>query len=297
MLQRVDMALHEAKKQGRNNVREYHDSMANIVSSHLAIQSDLSKALENNEFLICYQAKIANNSGKVSGFEALLRWNHPQRGWISPNEFIPVAEETGQIVEIGAWVMEAACKQNREWQKQGLVDVRVAVNVTARQLRENNFIDMVKRILTDTELHPDKLELEMTESTLMTDPQTEEKLMELRKMGISIALDDFGTGYSSLSYITQFPIDTIKIDRSFVKDIALNSNKAAIVSAVTNLSHKLSFNVIAEGVETQNELDIIQELNCDEVQGFFYSEPALPGDMDHWLKLKTSLDSKKRDDS
>ena len=286
LLQKADLALHEAKTQGRNDIQEYSGDLVAKASSHLSIQSDLNKALTNGEFQLYYQPKISLRDYSVSGFEALIRWMHPVKGLVSPDQFIDIAEESGQIVEIGEWVLESACRQNMLWLEQQLTDVRVAVNVSARQFREQNFVEMVSRVIQRTGLPYSNLELEMTEGTLMSDPGTGERVSELRGKGISIALDDFGTGYSSLSYITRFPIDTIKIDRCFVKDIATDSEQAAIVSAVTDLSHKLNFNVVAEGVENKRELDVIRQLECDEVQGFYYCKPMSVDDIGRWLKSR-----------
>ncbi len=283
VLQQADLALHEAKRQGRNEVLEYSGDLVSRVSHHLSIQSDLSKALQRGEFHLYYQPKVSIKDASVRGFEALIRWMHPVKGMVPPDQFITIAEETGQIVEIGQWVLETACQQNKQWLDQKLVDARVAVNVSARQFKEGNLLEVVEAVLGRVGLKEHNLELEMTEGVLMSDPNTSKVLSELRERGVSISLDDFGTGYSSLSYITRFPIDVIKIDRSFVQDITIDSEKAAIVSAITNLSHGLGFNVVAEGVETQAELDVIRQLKCDEVQGFFYCRPMAADDVSEWL--------------
>ena len=284
LLQKADLALHEAKMQGRNEIREYSGDLVAKVSTHLSIQSDLRKALKNGEFQLFYQPKISTKDASVKGFEALIRWFHPVKGLIPPDQFITVAEETGQIVEIGQWVIETACKQNKQWLDEKLLDVRVAVNVSSRQFKEGNLIEVVEAALANSGLKEKNLELEMTEGVLMSDPNTGDILSELRSRGITVALDDFGTGYSSLSYITRFPIDTIKIDRCFVQDITIDSEKAAIVSAVSNLSHGLNFNVVAEGVETEAELDVIRQLRCDEVQGYYYCRPMAADDVSQWLR-------------
>ncbi|WP_101759929.1 bifunctional diguanylate cyclase/phosphodiesterase [Oceanicoccus sp. KOV_DT_Chl] len=288
LLQKADLALHEAKMQGRNEVREYSGDLVAKVSTHLSIQSDLRKALQNGEFQLFYQPKISTKDASVKGFEALIRWIHPVKGLIPPDQFITVAEETGQIVDIGQWVLETACVQNKRWLEMGLVDVRVAVNVAARQFKEGNLLEVVEGALARSGLSERNLELEITEGVLMSDPNTENVIAELRGRGVSIALDDFGTGYSSLSYITRFPIDTIKIDRCFVQDITINSDKAAIVSAVSNLSHGLNFNVVAEGVETEVELEVIRQLKCDEVQGYYYCRPMAADDISDWLRARDS---------
>lgn len=284
LLQKADVAMHEAKTQGRNEIREYSGDLVTKVSSHLLIQNDLRKALQNGEFQLFYQPKISTRDFSVKGFEALIRWVHPVKGLVPPDQFITVAEDTGQIVDIGRWVVETACKQNKQWLDEGLVNVRVAVNVSARQFKEGNLFEVIESALASAGLKEENLELEMTEGVLMSDPNTSDILSELRARGVAISLDDFGTGYSSLSYITRFPIDTIKIDRCFVQDITLDSEKAAIVSAVSNLSHGLNFNVVAEGVETAAELDVIRQLRCDEVQGYYYCQPMAAQDITEWLR-------------
>ena len=284
VIQQGDLALHEAKAEGRNEIRAYSGELVAKVSSHLSIQSDLRKALKNEEFQVFYQPKISTIDLSVQGFEALVRWFHPVKGMVPPDQFISVAEETGQIVELGKWVLETACSQTQKWLEQGLVDCKVSVNVSARQFKETGVLDMVFDVLKRTGLPAKNLELEMTEGVLMADPNISDMIAVLRDKRISIALDDFGTGYSSLSYITRFPIDTIKIDRCFVRDITLGSDKAAIVAAVTNLSHTLNFNVIAEGVESTDELAVIKALDCDEVQGYHYCRPMSGNDLTDWLK-------------
>ena len=286
MLQQADLALHDAKVEGRNEISEYRGDLVTKVSNHLSIQGDLRKALQNNEFQLFYQPKINLNDNSVSGFEALVRWDHPIKGMVPPNDFISIAEDTGQIVALGEWVLETACRQHQQWINEGLVDGKIAVNVAARQFKEAGIVDKVFSILDDTGLRPDHLELEMTEGVLMSNPSTGELVAQLRDRGVSIALDDFGTGYSSMSYITRFPIDTIKIDRCFIMDITQKSEKAAIVSAVTNLSHTLDFNVVAEGLETEDELSVIKSLGCDEVQGYYFCRPMPAADVSAWLKAR-----------
>jgi len=250
----------------------------------MSIQSDLRKALRSGEFMVVYQPKIVLRTGAISGFEALIRWRHPTRGNISPAEFIQVAEETGQIVDIGRWVLQTACYQFRLWLERKLVQGRIAVNISARQFRESNIAAMVLTALTQAGLPPEHLELEITEGVLMSDPRAADIIAQLRSHGISIALDDFGTGYSSLSYLTRFPIDTLKIDRCFVNDISYESEQAAIVTAVTSLSHRLNLKVIAEGVETESELQVITDLSCDEVQGYLFCKPLAAPEIEQWLQ-------------
>jgi EAL domain-containing protein (putative c-di-GMP-specific phosphodiesterase class I) len=284
LLQQADMALRDAKAQARSEIREYHRGLVARVSSEMSIQSDMRKALRRGEFQVYYQPKVALPSGVVTGFEALIRWQHPQRGRISPADFINVAEEAGQIVEIGRWVLQAACVQFRQWLDQQLVKGRIAVNISARQFREANVVAMVLTALEQSGLAPQYLELEITEGVLMSDPRASDIVAELRSHGISIALDDFGTGYSSLSYLTRFPIDTLKIDRCFVHDISHESEQAAIVTALTSLSHRLNLKVIAEGIETESELQVISDLSCDEVQGYLVCKPLAGPEMESWLR-------------
>lgn len=294
LLQKADLALHEAKMQGRNEIRQYSGDLVAKVSTHLSIQSDLRKALQNKEFRLFYQPKISVRDESVQGFEALIRWVHPVKGLVPPDQFITIAEETGQIVEIGQWVLETACRQNRAWIDQGLVNVRMSVNVAARQFKEGNLVEVVEVALANSGLKAVNLELEMTEGVLMSDPNTSNTIAELRDRGVSIALDDFGTGYSSLSYLTRFPIDSIKIDRSFIQDITIGSEKAAIVTAVSNLSHNLNLTVVAEGVETESELAVISQLKCDEVQGYYYCRPMAAEDMGAWLSNRGTAAGKNR---
>ena len=284
LLQQADMALREAKAEARSDIREYHRGLVTRVSSEMSIQSDMRKALRRGEFEVYYQPKVALPTGAVTGFEALIRWHHPSRGRISPAEFINVAEEAGQIVEIGRWMLQAACYQFRQWLDQKLVSGRIAVNISARQFREANVIETVLTALEQSGLPPQYLELEITEGVLMSEPRASDIIAQLRSHGISIALDDFGTGYSSLSYLTRFPIDTLKIDRCFVHDISHESEQAAIVTAVTSLSHRLNLKVVAEGVETENELQVISDLSCDEVQGFLVCKPLAAAEMESWLR-------------
>ena len=290
LLQQADLALHEAKDQGRNEVQEYSRDLVSKVSKHLVIQSEMRKAIREGEFQLYYQPKIATATGEISGFEALVRWIHPEKGMIPPDQFIPVAETTGQIVDLGMWVLETACAQNKQWVDDGLVNVRVAVNVAARQFKEGNLVEIVESILERTGLSEQNLELEITEGVLMADPRSSDFIEKLRDRGITIALDDFGTGYSSLSYITRFPIDTIKIDRSFVQDIQEGSEKATIVSAVNGLAHGLGFKVVAEGVETDSELRLIEQLGCDEIQGYYYCRPMPADDIREWIKNREPRD-------
>jgi PAS domain S-box-containing protein len=296
LLQQADLALRDAKHEGRSLIREYHRGLVTRVATQMSLQIDLRRALQRGEFDVFYQPKVTTdlmhgNNGschKVSGFEALIRWHHPSRGAVSPVEFIGVAEETGQIVEIGRWVLQAACFQFKQWLSRGVAEGRIAVNLSARQLRAPQLVSMVMSVLEQTGLSPRHLELEITEGVLMNEPRASEIIAELRRHGISIALDDFGTGFSSLSYLTRFSIDTLKIDRCFVHGITHKSDQAAIVQAVTNLSHQLRLKVIAEGVETEAEWSLVKELDCDEVQGFLVCRPLPAAAIEQWLEQQTT---------
>ena len=283
LLQHADLALHEAKFQGRNAVCEYSSDLVSKVSSHVAVQSDIRRAIQNNEFQLYYQPKLALKDHTVVGFEALIRWLHPEKGMIPPFEFISITEETGQIVELGEWVLDEACRQHKQWIDRGVADGRMAVNVSARQFKESNFVEMLECVLARTGLSPHNLEIEITEGTIMSNPEASGMISEIRKLGVSIALDDFGTGFSSLSYISRFPIDIVKLDRCFVSGLSVESDNAAIISGVTLISHRLGFQVVAEGVETEEELEMVWDLGCDHLQGYLACRPLPADQMDEWL--------------
>ena len=283
LLQQADLAVHEAKTRGRNQVAEYRRDLVAAVSSRLSIQNDLRNALSRGEFSLHYQPKVDCKTGLVVGSEALIRWFHPVRKMISPLDFIPVAEETGLIVELGLWVLQTACAQHQAWLSQGLIKGRVAVNVSARQLREDGFVDSVWEVLRTTGLPPEALEIEITESVLITDSLASLRIRQLREQGISIALDDFGTGYSALSYLARYPVDVLKIDRSFVTGLPGAADNAAIVEAIAQLSHRLHLHVVAEGVENDAEYQAIVRFRCDVIQGYCISQPLPPEEFTLWL--------------
>ncbi|MGB7519562.1 MAG: EAL domain-containing protein, partial [Spirulinaceae cyanobacterium] len=240
----------------------------------LQLEGSLYTALENSEFEIHYQPQVELKTGKIVGAEALLRWHHPELGSISPTEFIPIAEETGWIIPIGEWVLKKACQQLQKWTEE-VGSFRVAVNLSARQFSQESLRETIAQILQQTDIKPEFLELEITESLLMQDIDNAIiTLRELRKLGITISIDDFGTGYSSLGYLKQFPFNNLKIDRCFVRNINLDDKDIAITKAIINMAHNLNLKVIAEGVETQEELDFLREHKCDEIQGYFFSRPV-----------------------
>ncbi|HEY6119406.1 MAG TPA: EAL domain-containing protein, partial [Pyrinomonadaceae bacterium] len=250
----------------------------------LVLESNLRPGLERGEFIIEYQPQVNLKDFQPVGMEALVRWQHPGLGLLYPLEFIQLAEESGLIVPIGEWVLRMSCKQSFAWQEAGLEPMRLAVNFSARQFQQQSFVGTVAQILKESKLDPTWLELELTEGSIMKEPeQAIDKLYELRRMGIKIAIDDFGTGYSSLSYLKRFPIDTLKIDKSFVRDVCSDPNDAAIVRAIVTLGHALDLNVVAEGVETPEQLEYLIALNCDMVQGFLFSKSLSKNDFEHLL--------------
>lgn len=275
LLKNADAALYQVKAQGRNHYRVYDAASNSDASNLLILDSNLYQALERNEFMVYYQPQISILTGQVTQMEALIRWQHPQFGLISPQTFIALAEENGTIVPIGEWVLRMACQQNRLWQAAGLPTLRVAVNLSARQLQDPHFVKQVATILQETGLAPNFLELEITETAVMQDVnRITSVLHDLRSMGVRIALDDFGTGYSSLSYLRKFPLQALKIDRSFVQDLNWNPEDVAIVSAIVTLAQGLNLSVVAEGVETRKLMERLRSLNCTEMQGYWIS-PAL----------------------
>jgi len=275
LIKNADMAMYRAKRQGRNMYRFYTTETNGKASQHLAIESSLRRGLEREEFLLHYQPQIDMNNGRVVALEALLRWQTPERGMIQPDDFIPLAEENGMIVLLGEWVLRTACRQNQEWQHAGLPPISVSVNLSARQFRQRNFVETVSRILKESGLDPQYLDLELTESLLFeSNGATKSRLKELKELGIRISIDDFGTGYSSLSYLKAFPIDTLKIDRTFVGDIPMSEEDSAIASGMIALAHGLHMKVTAEGVETLAQLDFLRERGCDAIQGFLMSPPV-----------------------
>ena len=275
LIKNADSAMYEAKQRGRNNYQFFKESLNKSSSSRLSLENDLRKALENNELCLWYQPKIQVASGKIIGVEALLRWQHPEKGIVGPAEFIPVAEDSGLIRPITEWVLRTACIQNKEWQTAGYDRIRMAVNLSGQNFNEQKIEHMVEKALVASDLEPEFLELELTESILMeSENATLCVLEQFNNQGINIAIDDFGTGYSSLSYLKNFPIQTLKIDRSFIKDLTSNHNDTAIVRAIVAMAHSLDLEVIAEGVETVEQLNFLTALGCDDVQGFLYSRPV-----------------------
>jgi len=273
LLKAAGVALDRAKVQSGNNYEFYTAGGTTRALKQLVLESNLRGALERSEFIVHYQPQVTITDFHLVGMEALVRWKHPSLGLLYPNEFVALAEDSGLIVQLGDWVMRKACLQNKAWQDAGLAPMRLSVNFSARQFQQATFIATVAEILKETNLDPRWLELELTESSIMREPeQAIEKLHELKLMGIKVAIDDFGTGYSSLNYLKRFPIDTLKIDKSFVADVCKDPHDTAIVRAIITLGHALDLTVIAEGVETHEQLQYLSSLGCDLVQGFLFSK-------------------------
>ncbi len=273
LLKTASVALDRAKVQGGNSYQFYTAGGTTRALKQLMLESNLRPGLERSEFFVQYQPQVSIRDFHLVGMEALVRWQHPSLGLLYPSEFITLAEESGMIVLLGDWILRTGCAQNKAWQDAGLTPMRLSVNFSARQFQQPTFIADINQILKDTNLDPRWLELELTESSIMKDPEEAiEKLHELKLMGIKVAIDDFGTGYSSLNYLKRFPIDTLKIDKSFVADVCKDPHDTSIVRAIINLGHALDLNVIAEGVETREQLQYLTALGCDAVQGFLFSK-------------------------
>jgi diguanylate cyclase len=276
LLANADAAMYSAKERGRNNYQLFVPSMNAATYEKVRLETDLRVALEQKQFELHYQPKVNTATGVMHGAEALLRWWHPVRGAIPPAEFIPIAEECGLIGNIGAWVVREACRQARAWQVAGLPPLRVAVNLSPSQFRQGDIVAMIRDALDQAGLEPRFLEVELTETTVMTDPEESIAILErLSEMGVLVSVDDFGTGYSSMSYLRRFPIDKLKIDRGFINEVMSRPEDASIVRAIISLAHSLKLKVVAEGVESPEQLEFLKTLGCDQYQGFHFS-PALP---------------------
>jgi diguanylate cyclase (GGDEF)-like protein/PAS domain S-box-containing protein len=274
LISNADTAMYHAKENGRNNYQFFREEMNIRASERQFIESSLRVALERNQFSLHYQPKIDLGTGAINGVEALLRWKHPERGFIPPAQFVPIAEDTGLILPIGQWVLREACRQSREWLDAGFTPMPMAVNISAVEFRSKDFVESVRTVLKESKLEPRCLELELTESVLMKHAEsTVSMLKTLKAIGVNLTVDDFGTGYSSLSYLRQFPVDSLKVDQSFVHEISSQRDDAAIVSAVISMGNSLNKRVIAEGVETREQLEFLTAEGCEEAQGYYFNRP------------------------
>ena len=290
LITRADAAMFNVKKGGRDNVRVFAAEMSTFFPERLMLENDLRRALDRGEFELHYQPRVEVSDGSVVGMEALLRWRHPKRGLIPPDRFIPLAEDTGLIVPIGAWAVEEACRQNKAWQDAGLPRLRVAVNISGVQFRQKNLLDDIAAALAKSALPPACLDIEITESVVMQNAaEAIGTLEKLSQMGVNVSIDDFGTGYSSLSYLKRFPLDKLKIDRSFIRDVSSDMEDGAIVRATIGLAHNLRLKVVAEGVESAEQLVFLSALGCDEYQGYHKSKPVPAAEFERVLRTELGL--------
>jgi diguanylate cyclase (GGDEF)-like protein/PAS domain S-box-containing protein len=283
LMKYADIALSRAKERGKNGYQIYNSDMKSVSINKLTLENELRKALMQKEFILYYQPQMEIETGNIVGVEALIRWKHPEKGMVPPKDFIPFAEESGLIGPIGEWVLYEACKQNKLWQEQGFPRIPVSVNLSSRQFLQHNLIGKIAKVLQQTGLEARFLELEITESMTMDVELATNCLLELKKLGVQVSIDDFGTGYSSLYYLKKFPIDKLKIDRSFVRDIMEDPNDAAIVATIISMTRHLNLRVIAEGVETKEQLHFLHENRCNVVQGYWFSPPISVQQMDQLL--------------
>jgi predicted signal transduction protein with EAL and GGDEF domain len=279
VMKHADMAMYLAKEEGKNNYQFFSGRMKAHSIERLALETNLRRALQCNELSLHYQAKVNFKTGVITGVEALLRWQNPQLGSVPPAQFIPIAEETGMIVPIGRWVLRTACEQNMAWQEQGLPPVRMSVNLSMRQIGDEGLTREIAAVLRDTGMDPDLLELEVTESMIMNNAERAVRVLTaIKGLGVRLAIDDFGTGYSSLAHLKRFPIDTLKVDRSFIREIPQDAEDRAIAEAIIAMGKTLSLTVVAEGVETPEQQAFLSERACDEMQGYYFSTPVAAGD-------------------
>jgi diguanylate cyclase (GGDEF)-like protein len=285
LVRRADAAMYQAKAHGRNHYQLFEQGMDADSERRMALETGLRSVIQRNELEIFYQPKIDADSGRITAVEALIRWQHPELGLLAPAEFIAIAEETGLIHPIGEWILDNACRQNRAWQEQGLPKVRVAVNLSGFQLQQANLMEMITRVLEESGLAAEYLELEITETVIMQNPELATGILShLHDLGIHISIDDFGTGYASLAHLKRFSINTLKIDKMFVRDIEVNSTDAAITTALISMGNSLNLRVIAEGVETAGQFNMLKDRQCDEMQGYLFSRPLPAAEIAEFLR-------------
>lgn len=286
LLRHADTAMYHAKSQGRNNFQFYNESMNRSSSELLELENNLHKSLDNGELCLYYQPQASVENLRMEGMEALIRWRHPEKGFISPSVFVPVAEETGMISRIGEWTLREACEQGVRWLNAGYDIRKISVNLSARQLKDKDLASKIQAILDETGMPPGKLGIELTESAIILEPEAALlRLKSIKALGVSLSLDDFGTGYSSLSYLKRFPIDTLKIDQAFVRDVRIEDEDAALVQAIITMAHGLKMEVIAEGVERQDQLEFLSTHGCDSIQGYLFSKPLPAEEIENILPL------------
>lgn len=284
LLRNSDTAMYRAKAQKGNNFQFYTQEMSAQSLAELDQEAELRQAIANNEFFLCYQPQIDLKNQALVAVEALIRWRHPQKGILLPMDFLALAEETGLIIPISEWVMRTACRQNKAWQDAGFPAIRVAVNIAAQQFKQINLVSTINNILQETELKPEYLELELTENVILSNSETIQTITELKKLGVNVAVDDFGTGYSSLSYLHKLPLDRLKIDGSFIQHIQSPTDDEVIIRAVIAMAKNLNLEILAEGVETKEQLNFLKRYNCGDVQGFYLSKPLSVEELEHFMK-------------
>jgi len=280
LIKNADGAMYQAKELGRNGYQIYDESLNAKALERSILESQLHRALKDEEFAVYYQPQVSSRTGEVVGIEALVHWNSKDLGMVEPARFLPLAEEIGLVIQIDQWVMRTACRQLKNWLDAGFAPVTLALNISGQHFRKNELLEIVTAVLSESGLDPALLELELTEGVLMAHTEkTVQTLKSLKSMGVKLAIDDFGTGFSSLSYLKRFPVDVLKIDRTFINDITNDPDDAAITLATIEMAHTLKLQVIAEGVETQEQLDFLQKHGCDIYQGFLFSRPVSPGEI------------------
>ncbi|STX40454.1 regulatory protein (GGDEF and EAL domains) [Legionella donaldsonii] len=294
LLRSADIAMYNAKEQGGNQFQYYSANLGEKSAARLQLESDLHRAIENKEFFLCYQPQLDLATQKLVSAEALIRWHHPEKGILLPINFIPLAEETGLILPIGEWVLREACKQNKRWQELGFPKIRIAVNIASKQLKQPNLADIIKTILLETGLEPQYLELEITENVILTGGEINPIFAQLKKLGVHFALDDFGAGYTLLNHLKIYPIDRIKIDPSYINNINVNHADEVIIQAIITLAKNLKLDVIAEGVESKEQLEFLQSHHCNEIQGHYFCEPLAAQDFEQFLQFPGLVNASKK---